>query len=1263
MNLPLFLNHNSGKFVLLINLIMQKSITTFVTLATALSLSAIKAQLKTPASQDFQVQKTAIAFTENKGQIHDQNYNPRPDVLYSTMVGNMAVHLKASGVSYQLYRIDKYKDVEDEITKKIRKEIDQQTIYRIDLNWLNANNNFTSSTDASLSSYDNYYTESCPEGGALNVKSYTGVTFHNLYKGIDLHYYEKNNNLKYDFIVAPNSNYKQIQLKVNGAQVELQKNGSLVLNTPLGKIIEGEPIVYQRGKRLKASWLIFNNTLSFDIENYNPNIELIIDPITRVWGTYYGGSGLDFSNSCSADATGNIYMAGFTSSNTGTIIATSGAHQSVHSGGSFDAYLVKFNGSGMRLWSTYYGGNAGEAARACAVDASGNVFMVGETASTTGTLIASSSSHQSILGGSSDAFIVKFDASGVRQWGTYYGGSGDDIAYSCATDPSGNIFVGGHTTTNTGTTIANSSSHQITNGGGVDAFLVKFNTSGIRQWGTYYGGTGQDYGFYCATDASGNVYLTGETTSNTGTNIATASSHQSTYGGGTLDGFLVKFDGSGIRQWGTYYGGNAMDRAYSCSADGIGNVFITGQTTTNTGTIIATSVSHQNTYGGSADAFLVKFNSSGLRLWGTYYGGSAADIGRACNLDATGNIFICGETASNSGTSIASLGSFQTINGGGSDAFLVKFNSNGTRLWGTYYGGSGADIGRACVSSSIGNIYLAGDTPTNTGTVIASSTSHQNSYGGGTSDAFLVKFEECVSLTPTIANNSGLCAGSTINFTCNITGTAVPTFSWSGPNSFSSILQNPSILGANSVNVGIYTLTLNNAGCIETLTTQIVLGNPTISVNSATICAGQSFTITPNGANTYTVQGGSTVVSPTTNSSYTIIGTSSAGCLSTNTATCNVIVNPTPTVTVNSGTICSGTTFTIVPNGANTYTIQGGSSTVTPLSNSSYTVKGTNTFGCVSLNTATSIVSVIAAPALSISGSTNTICSGNSIILTASGSTTYTWSTGPISPSINVAPTINTTYTASSTGTNGCVGMAMTTISVNATPTLVINSGSICSGSSFTIAPSGALSYTYSGGSSIVNPTANTTYTVIGSNANGCVSAPSLCNVTVNPLPLVSIISSNTSFICVGQSVILTATGANSYLWNNSSTTTSIIVSPSITTSYTVTGTNAAGCSADAILSQSVATCTEINSIANQEIKSVTVYPNPSMGIYSIDTYYSDKNISIEIEVFDILGRAVLKGIINESNSQLNLGSYPNGVYFLKIDLNGNIKIIKLVKE
>jgi len=648
-------------------------------------------------------EKPKICFTENKGQVYDQNYKPRPDVLYGAMAGNMAVHIKTNGVSYQLYRVDKYKEVEDPRTKEKRQEIDQQTIYRVDLTWQNANKNFTKTGGEVLTGYNNYYLENCPNG-ALKVKSYKGITLNNLYNGINLHYYEKNGELKYDYIVAPFANYKQIQIKVEGATVILKKDGSLLLTTPLGKIQEEPPIAYQDGRQLTAKWIItdteYGRIVSFEIENYNPNDELIIDPFIRTWSTYYGGTG-DENGSSSFDISGNVYIVGQTGSNTSTLIATTGAHQTTYGGGLNDAFLAKFNNTGQRLWGTYYGGAGNDKGNSCSV-VSGFIYMAGTTESNTGSVIATSGAHQTLYGGGlNDAFLVLFDPAGIRQWGTYYGGAGEDWGYSCSTNWSGSdVFMVGGTTSNTGTIIATSGSHQSSYGGGLsDGFLVRFNSAGVRQWGTYYGGNGQDEAYFCNQPTNpAVVVLTGYTSSSTGSAIATPGSHQSVYGG-NRDAFFVKFNFAGVRQWGTYYGDTGDEYGYSCYVEGTGDLYLAGTTQSNTGTVIATVGSHQLTYGGGlSDGFLVKFNSTGQRQWGTNYGGAGDDQGHSCNIGTAGgvfNVYLSGHTSSNSGTNIATPGSYQSTYGGGTcDAFLVKFNVNtGQRLWGTYYGGTGSDYG------------------------------------------------------------------------------------------------------------------------------------------------------------------------------------------------------------------------------------------------------------------------------------------------------------------------------------------------------------------------------------------------------------------------------------------------------------------------------------------------------------------------------------------------------------------------------------------
>ncbi|MFK7799456.1 MAG: SBBP repeat-containing protein, partial [Aureispira sp.] len=315
----------------------------------------------------------------------------------------------------------------------------------------------------------------------------------------------------------------------------------------------------------------------------------------------------------------------------------------------------------LLVWGTYYGGNDADWGRGCAVDAQGNVYLAGETELRSNNLAFNG--HQNVYGGGlNDAFLVKFNANGVRQWETYYGGNREDRGLSCTVDNQGNVYLAGSTES---TNNIASNGHQNVNGGNYDAFLVKFNGNGVRQWGTYYGGNNDDdYGISCAVDTQGNVYLAGGTRS---TNNIASNGHQNVYGG-VGDAFLVKFNGNGVRQWATYYGGNHRDWGV-CTVDNQGNVYLTGGTgSTNN----IASNGHQNVNGGNYDAFLVKFNGNGVRRWGTYYGGNSYDYGTICAVDNQGNIYLAGHTQS---TNNIALNGHQNVYIREGDGFLAKFQT------------------------------------------------------------------------------------------------------------------------------------------------------------------------------------------------------------------------------------------------------------------------------------------------------------------------------------------------------------------------------------------------------------------------------------------------------------------------------------------------------------------------------------------------------------------------------------------------------------
>ncbi|OPZ96746.1 MAG: hypothetical protein BWY70_01677 [Bacteroidetes bacterium ADurb.Bin408] len=229
------------------------------------------------------------------------------------------------------------------------------------------------------------------------------------------------------------------------------------------------------------------------------------------------------------------------------------------------------------------------------------------------------------------------------------------------------------------------------------------------------------------------IYLTGHTAS--GSNIATTGAYQTSLAG-SFDGFLCTFDTLGNRLWSTYFGQSGEDWAISVQVSINNNAYICGLTKSTNN--MATSGSHQTAYGGTQDAFLAKFNAQGQLQWSTYYGGSNSDLAYQLKASLSENIYLVGET--NSSNNISSPNAYQVSIGGGYDAFLVKFDSTGQRIWGTYFGGQYDDIGRGMHLGKTGNLCI-------TGYAKSGNLSTPNAYQtvlGGTQDAFVAKFSEIV---------------------------------------------------------------------------------------------------------------------------------------------------------------------------------------------------------------------------------------------------------------------------------------------------------------------------------------------------------------------------------------------------------------------------------------------------------------------------------------------------------------------------------------
>jgi len=460
------------------------------------------------------------------------------------------------------------------------------------------------------------------------------------------------------------------------------------------------------------------------------------------------------------------------------------------------------------------------------------------------------------------------------------------------------------------------------------------------------------------------------------------------------------------------------------------------------------------------------------------------------------------------------------------------------------------------------------------------------------------------------ATPSSICQGN--NATLSASGAS--TYSWTdGTNNYTgnNVTVTPTL---NTT----YTVTGTIGTCSATATVSVTVNAaPSLTVNATDnqLCTGESATLTANGANTYNWShslgsGSSKTVSPTSTTTYTVTGTTAEGC--SNTASISITVNPVPNVSANASpnTICIGGSSTLSASGANTYLWSNGSSgasiTVSPNSTTTYTVIGASTAGCT--NTATITVYVSTTINITANANPSSICEGAYSILSASGADTYNWSNSMNLSTITVTPTNTTSYTV--TGySGGCTGTATVSVTVNPLPTMIAsaNPSSICYNEVTTLTASGANNYSWShslgtGSNVTVTPTTNTTYTVTGTNIYNCSNTASV-SVVVNPIPTVNITASSTT-ICQGDQTILTATGADSYSWYHGLGTNNIItVSPSSTTTYTVVGTNTAGCSATASIAITVnpnadATINPIDPLCDNQ-EQITLTAHTSGGLWS----------------------------------------------------------------
>jgi gliding motility-associated-like protein len=409
-----------------------------------------------------------------------------------------------------------------------------------------------------------------------------------------------------------------------------------------------------------------------------------------------------------------------------------------------------------------------------------------------------------------------------------------------------------------------------------------------------------------------------------------------------------------------------------------------------------------------------------------------------------------------------------------------------------------------------------------------------------------------------------ICSGQNTNLTAT-GGSPTATYSWSSGQNTSNITVSPATTTT-------YTVTVNESGCTDTDNVTVNV-TPQPDANAGpdqTLCSGQSLTLTASGGspsanyNWSDGQSGASInVSPLSSTNYTVT-ISENGCSDTD----DVLVTVVPQPSVNAGadaSLCFGQSTTLIATGGpGTFTWSNGASgnsiVVSPSSTQDYSVTVTTANGCTAEDEVTVTVTSIVADA----GPDEIICAGQFATLSASGGNTFSWSNGETTPIINVNPATTTVFTVT-VSENGCQGTASATVTVQPLPNAQAGlDQTICDGITATLNASGGQSYSWSDGQSgatiQTSPSVTTIYSVTVTNGN-CGDTDEV-TVFVNPTPDVS--ADFDSDICAGESVTLTASGLNgpgTYAWSNGQTGPSILVSPSISTNYTVTATNSFGCS------------------------------------------------------------------------------------------------------
>jgi len=543
---------------------------------------------------------TNYLFQENKGQW--------PDFVHALVESEGGkIFLEDRKLHYQIMEVP---DLHEHDKK-------QQLIkgHNFNATFLNANKSHHTEKKGKSSFYHNFLLGNDPDKWGKRAHSYQEFSYLELYNGIDLRFYSRNNQIKYDYIIAPNASPSKIKLKYEGdVELLLNKEG-LIIQHSLGKVMIKNPYAYQiiEGNEIKveANFELKNNTVSYSFPNeFNEDYPLIIDP-EIIFFTYTGSVSPNFGMTATDDSLGNGYTAGVVFPGSGYDVST-GAFDVTFNGGSVDIGISKFSPDGTQLiYGTYLGGNQTETSHSLVVDQTNdslNLYILGATASPNFPMAPGAFQPTKSLGslvnteiytfsGGVDIFVAKLDSSGSNLLGsTYFGNTGpdginflnnnnpsidyDSILFNYGDSHRGEVIIDNQGNCVIATSSRNANLPQSINNynGRQDGIIVKFD-SDLKNvaWTRYLGGSGTD-AIYSIKILGNNEIVVGGGTTSYNDFPTTANTFQSGSGGGSADGFIsvISQDGNTVLR-STFVGTSNYDQVFFVEFDRFNNIYALGQ--------------------------------------------------------------------------------------------------------------------------------------------------------------------------------------------------------------------------------------------------------------------------------------------------------------------------------------------------------------------------------------------------------------------------------------------------------------------------------------------------------------------------------------------------------------------------------------------------------------------------------------------------------------------------------------------------------------